>query len=833
LYQAHDPASLAARWLRGGRIIFLALLVAPRLAIATETATEVAASSANPAASSASSDAASANAAESSSDAVAEEAPDADGNERLFLDVQINGRSVGKIGEFTLHYGKLMARPQELRDLGFRVPASLIPGPDGLIAMAALPGLTWTIDPRNQVLRVTAADSALAPTILVPYAIERMTGPRVIESGKGITLNDDISGTFTNGQAASAGGLLSAQAFTAKGVLSSGWLAYVGGPSRGSGQVAAIRLDSDYSYADVNSLRRYTLGDFITSSLSWTRPVHLEGAQIRSDFTTRPDLVTFPLPGISGSAAVPSTVNVLVDGNLVTSNQIDGGPFEIPQLPVVSGAGTITMTVTNALGQQVSVSQPFYASSALLKPGLQTYAAETGLVRREWGAVSDDYGKIAGTAVYRRGLTRKFTFEGSLEGTPGTMMGGAGGVLQVGSIGVLNFAAAASAGSGGSGTQFSVGAQRIGKYFSLGGSAIVSSANCEDIAARNGTPIPRKQMSVNSGVASRRFGTLGAAYAALDVDNSPNPIVAQSTTAQHSKVFSANYTRQIHRVSIYATEFRNLTGSESSGIQVGMTIPLGRRSSASAGGSSDGIGQVQVQQSATKIGEWGYEGFVSAGNSTHEFGQVQYKSPVGLFTAGVDQSGGVTSVRLESQGALSFVDKHLFLSNYIYDSFAIVDTSPVPHVHVYQENREIGRTNSSGRLLVPDMRSFDLNLIAIEPTDIPADATIDNDKREVRPQALSGVVLKFPIHFNHAALLQLVDQAGVALPLGSAATLRATGAIVPIGYDGDAYVEDLSSHNELIVVRPNGHKCTVVFNYEPLAGDIPSIGPLTCTEKKP
>ena len=76
----------------------------------------------------------------------------------------------------------------------------------------------------------------------------------------------------------------------------------------------------------------------------------------------RPDLVTFPLPTLSGSAAVPSTLTVLMNGNLVASSQVAAGPFEIPQLPAISGAGTITMTVTNALGQQVTMTQPFYAS---------------------------------------------------------------------------------------------------------------------------------------------------------------------------------------------------------------------------------------------------------------------------------------------------------------------------------------------------------------------------------------------------------------------------------------------------------------------------------------
>jgi outer membrane usher protein len=204
---------------------------------------------------------------------------------------------------------------------------------------------------------------------------------------------------------------------------------------------------------------------------------------------------------------------------------------------------------------------------------------------------------------------------------------------------------------------------------------------------------------------------------------------------------------------------------------------------------------------------------------------------VGLFTAGIDESAGKTAVRLESQGALSFIDKSLFLSNWVYDSFAVVDTSPIPRVHVLQENRDVGRTNSSGRLLVPDMLSFQLNHIAIDPTDIPADATINNDVRVFRPRDLSGVVLKFPIKFSHAALLQLVDEAGVPIPLGSTVTLQATGALAPLGFDGDVYVEDLSLHNVLIIEKTKGQRCTVAFDYKAIPGEIPSIGPLRCQEK--
>ena len=754
----------------------------------------------------------------------------ASSDETLLLEVEVNGHSTGKIGEFTLRRGKLMARPDELRGLGFRIPEFGASGPKSLIVLSDLQGFTFTLDERNQILHVTVRDSLLQPTNLRPEGREHQDH-RVIESGTGVTLNYDIANTFTSGGTGAVGSF-DFRGFSPGGILSSGWLAYAGTTSGVSGTNTAVRLDSAYTFADVNTLRRYSLGDFITSALAWTRPVRLEGAQIRSDFSMRPDLVTFPLPSITGSTAVPSTVQVLADGNLVVSGQIAPGPFEIPQLPVVSGAGTISMTVTNAMGQQVILTQPFYASSALLATGLQTFAGQAGAVRRNWGSSSYDYGKIAGSAVYRRGLNPKFTLESSVEGTSGTVAGGAGGVVQIGNLGVLNFAAAGSGGTGQSGGQVSAGAQRIGRVFSLGGSAIISSRNYRDVAAMNGDGILRKQLSAFTSLSLKRFGSAGAAYAGIDQDPSPSPIEAGVLQSQHSHVVSASYSLQFHHMSMYASEFVSVDKAGSSGLQVGLTIPIGRRSSVDVSASSSGYGQLQAQQSVTRIGDWGYQAYLSVGNSAHEFGQVEYKSPVGLWIAGIDSSAGQTTLRLESQGALSFVDRRLFPSNTIYDSFAIVDTSPLPHVTVLQENRDVGRTGSSGRLLVPDMRSFDLNHITIEATDLPADVSIHNPSREMRPQDRSGVVVKFPIKFSHGALLRLVGPEGTPVPLGSSATLRGTGVTVPIGYDGEAYIEDLSPHNEIMVKRTDGRRCTVAFNYEPVPGDIPSIGPLRCVEEK-
>jgi outer membrane usher protein len=87
---------------------------------------------------------------------------------------------------------------------------------------------------------------------------------------------------------------------------------------------------------------------------------------------------------------------------------------------------------------------------------------------------------------------------------------------------------------------------------------------------------------------------------------------------------------------------------------------------------------------------------------------------------------------------------------------------------------------------------------------------------------------------SHGALVRLTDDAGLPLPVGSAAPLTATGAAVPVGFGGEAFVEDLAPRDNLLTVQdPGGRHCVVMFNYQAVPGEIPTIGPLACGEKAP
>ncbi len=742
----------------------------------------------------------------------------------LLLEVKINGFPTGKIGEFILRKGDLLSRSEEIRDLGLRLPIGSVATAD-LLSFSALPNVTWRVEESTQMLYITARPESLEINIV--KVDQRSESDRNVETGTGLTLNYDVVDTAV-GMQNGVSGSLDVRAFSPRGVFNSGTLVYHGQGDAHGDQKHLIRLDTAMIFVAPSSLTRFTLGDFITGSLSWTRPVRLEGFQVRSDFTMRPDLITFPLPTLSGVTAVPSTVDVLANGNTVLSSQVNPGPFEIPALPVVSGAGNISITTTDPLGHSITVSRPFYASAALLKPGLQAFSIQAGAVRLNWGAASNDYGAFAGSAIYRRGLTNRLTIEGNVEGTSKFASGGGGVVVNLHDQGIVNLALAASEAAGNVGAQYSAGLQRLGASYSFSAAFTAADARFRDTAALSGQPLPRRQISGNAGYTTRHVGSFGVALAVLDQAPGVN---LPSTTGfvEHPRVLSATYSLQVHRLSLVTSLLRNFASSSSNGVTVGLTLPFGRVGSATASfGSESSLTQLQVRQSAVSVGEWGYEGFVSGGEAPHEFAKVEHKSRTSLLSIGLDRSGEQTSLISEAQGAFSLIDGSVFASNTVNDSFAVVDTEGLPDVHVFAENRPVGRTDRSGRLLVPDLRSFDNNRLEINLLDIPLDAAVNSVVQHVRPLDHAGVVLKFKVRSARSALLQMIDESGSPLPVGSTATLRQTGVVVPVGFDGQAFFQDLSGTDDIDVILAGGGRCSLKLEYKPVSGQIPTIGPKLC-----
>ena len=94
--------------------------------------------------------------------------------------------------------------------------------------------------------------------------------------------------------------------------------------------------------------------------------------QLRARLLPASDLVTRPLPAFSGEAAVPTSVDLFINGYRSGSTRLQPGPFTLTNLPYINGAGDAVLVTTDALGRRVSTTLPPYVSSDLLKQGLAT-----------------------------------------------------------------------------------------------------------------------------------------------------------------------------------------------------------------------------------------------------------------------------------------------------------------------------------------------------------------------------------------------------------------------------------------------------------------------------
>lgn len=746
------------------------------------------------------------------------------GGQSLLLNVVVNGRNRDNIQEIAGAQGALLLTREQITASGLILHGPYTDTGGGMIALNSIKGWTWRLDDNTQTLYLVVPTRDQKAQQLTSDQVS--DGDAAPHSDRGAVLNYDAQVTDYDGQDSSSllGDL---RLFGDSGVLINS-----AEQTHNPYLDRTVRLESTYSRSDVTSLRTWNTGDYISGGLDWTRPVRMGGMQMTTNFGLRPDLVTFPRPGISGEVAVPSSVDIYVNGLHQMTRQVDAGPFDITSLPVTTGGGDVAMVVKDANGRQTTQNLPFYASNALLSQGLESLSVEAGSVRRGYASRSADYAGGAASASYRRGVWPALTLETHLEATQKLAMGGMGADLLVSDLGILSGSLAASRFGEKQGQQYGVGFSHTLHTFSYGFSALRADADFYDIAAAYGDNTAGTTLRANLGFpVPPGNGSFGLVYARKLVNyyNSYNYESQRITTSTLSATYSAPL--PVLAAFGYLTLLHEFDYDKGNSLFIGMSIPIGERANISASASvsrGDSYQTLQAQQSAVRHGDIGWSVAAQNGAVSRQNAGLEYKADWGLIGTDVEQSRAGHAVRASARGSLAAIGGHVFAANTITDSFALVDTDGLPGVTVMQENRPVGKTDSHGLMFIEDIRAYETNRLSVDPNDVPMDVALTNDVLTVRPRDRAGVIARFPIRRSRGATLLLVDARHQPMPLGSVATLIGSGVQAMVGYDGQTFFEDLTEHNLLKVETAGRPDCTLSFDYHPQANVLPQIGPLTC-----
>ena len=354
-----------------------------------------------------------------------------------------------------------------------------------------------------------------------------------------------------------------------------------------------------------------------------------------------------------------------------------------------------------------------------------------------------------------------------------------------------------------------------------------------DVPAASGDPVPTQTARASVGFNLGTFGNLQAAYVTTAGGLVPvyeNGVLTRLKVGD-ARVGTLSYSRSItDRVSFYVTAFRDFAELRSAGVVFGINAALGTRSSVGTTLSdNDGMfsAGVNAVQNASEVGQLGGRLQLNSDAALGETAEATYLSQYAQGTAGMDRYGRQNSFRGELQGALVAAGGGVYATKAIGDSYAVVDTDGHANVPVLLENRLVGHTDSSGRLLVPDLRGWDINRLSIDPTSLPADVIVEGVQKSVRPISHGSVFVSFRMLGGESAVIRLANSDGSPTQVGSRAILQRTGRTFTVGYDGEVFVSGMKGEERLKIDDLLG-QCTADFTFKPVPGEIPSIGPIPC-----
>lgn len=739
-----------------------------------------------------------------------------DGEPRnLVLEVWLNGASREIVVNVAERAGDLFVERSDLKAIGLKdVEDSEVQG--ALVPLNRISGVKASVEETKQQLLVTAAPTRLAVTTLGLRGSDRQivadTPVTAFAAEYDIVVTgSDITSSLRK---TSMDGTLALSAFTPIGTFTTNGFATVDAETQ-----HALRLDSSWTLDDPPELRRLTIGDAVSGGIGWSRSVRFGGVQIARDFSLQPDLVTIPMPDFFGEAAVPGSVDVFVGASKVLSEDVPAGPFDVRDLPIVTGAGQATVVVRDLLGREMRQTINYFTDGEMLAEGLTSYSVEAGFLRKSYGLKSFDYGDAMASATLRHGFSDTFTIEAHSEATPDVVMFGAGGIATLFDFGSLRFAGAGSTSDFGEGGFGSVSLSMQFGPANLFASVEAATPAFRDIASFEGAPFARETLQLGGGLDLADYGSLSVSYLRQEKQDKERTTLATATYTMSigTATFGVTSVYDVERDALLAETF--------------LTVPLGGGGPYATASMSSREGDAEVratlEQPASPDGVLGYRLQARQGDFTQFNADGRWEGQNVALDGRLALAKGNLSAQFQAAGAIVATDETAFFARKLEGAFALVDAG-APGVGIYRENRLVAESDDSGFALITGLVPFTRNHIAVDPAGYDMSKVLSRTDLDVVPGRGGAAVSLAPTKEQPVAL-------SVTLPDGSypevGTTVRFSGDPTPwiVGYRGALFIADLKLPLEVELETKFG-LCRLKLSEPPreTPGEIPRLGPIAC-----
>ncbi len=760
---------------------------------------------------------------------------------QLFLNISVNSNvSKDLISVRQDQDRKLYIRSRDLKTLRLKMGEHILD--NQWVCINDLNGIQFKYLENEQSLNLKVPSN-----MLTGYSVDlngqQITSPQLLKMKplNAAILNYSLYQTMTNDENVFSG--------TAEGIFNSAignffsGVLYNGSNENSYSHEKWVRLESKWQYVDPEKIRIYTLGDFISNSPDWGSSVRLAGFQWSSAYSQRGDIVTSALPQFSGSAALPSTLDLYVNQQKIYSGLVPSGPFDIKQLPFISG-NEVTLVTTDATGQQSITKKPYYFSSKILAKGINEFSVDVGVPRYNYGLYSNDYDDATfASGAIRYGYSNSLTLSGGAEAsTDGLSNLGTGFAKNILGIGVINADIAASQYKDENGYSALLGLEgRISKNISFNTSYRKVFDNYFDLARvsqvrylKDNQINPESQNYLNySALADEIFraGINYNFYAGYGVYLGYNQIKYSDNSY---KLLSTNLSGSLDKNwGFYASAYKDYENHKDYGVYFALRYTPSSKVNAITSVSSDS-GSLRYRQeifglSEPQIGSFGWGGYVERDQDANENNAsvyASYRARAAYLTGRYNRFGDNDQVAVSATGSLVAAAGRIFAANEIGDGYAVV-TNAGPQSQILNGGVNLGTTDKSGRFLIANLRPYMSHHIYLDPSYLPLEWEVSSTNQTAFVGYRQGTLVDFGAHQVISGLVKLVDQNNS--PLMPGYTVRINGQQNGmVGYDGEVFIPNLLKQNKLEVDLLDHGSCQVDFTYNSNQYSTKKLGPYVC-----
>jgi outer membrane usher protein len=739
--------------------------------------------------------------------------------QRAIFDLFVNEAASGETTA-VLRSGDVAVKVSDLVQAGlhdFAGTRQIIFGAEYVALSSLAPDITFRVDEADLALRVTA-DPKFLPTTSLNFRQARPPGT-VYRTDTSAFLNYSVS----------ANDFKRVEAFGEMGVSYEGHLLSSNISRRADG--AIVRGLTLLKLNDPIGLRQGQVGDmFATSANPLGGAAFLGGIGVTKEFNLDPYFYRFPVPGLSGTVLTPSHYEVYVNDQLVRRGDLQPGRFDLANLPASVGSGNIRIVTRDSFGRTQEIGSPYYLSTRILAHGQQEYAYHAGFVRNDIVTQSFQYQAPAFMARHRIGLLDTLTLGLRVEGDANLISGGPTLSSRMPfQMGEVELSVATSHQGGDSGTAASIAYVYWGKHFTLGSTLTTMSPHYSNI-------------SLPAQADRKGWNAVGFIGIPLGPRASVNLQYTEGSSRDHGAVssYGANgNVRLTDRFSLFSSANHSASQltDESTSVFVGLNILLGQSTNATAfverQGEEDDAG-LRIQKGLPAYSE-GYGYLINASSSERQRadGLLQYQGAYGRYELHHTMNDGRDSTRLTAAGALVTVGASVAATRPVTDSFAVIKVPGVEGVRGYLFNQEVGRTNSRGDLVVPNMLSYYGNNLSIEDKDIPLGYRIDATQQTLAPPLRGGVLAAFPVHRLQAITgsVRLTEDSREIIPAHGDFRIESGGKHYesPLGKYGEFYFENLPAGQHSGIIEFNGQQCPINIEVPQSTESFVKLGTLICS----